>query len=482
MGCRMAQKRIRLEYEISAETEEDMKSTWKKVSAVVMMIALLSGVLTVPSQNVQAAFKKVSITRNAKVTVGKTVKIKLKNNKKKVTWKVTKGKKLIEITQKSKSYAKIRGIKTGTAKVQAVTGRKKYTCTVTVSVAKNKPTATSKPQVTNKPTSTEPNVPSADLTISSERELNEFAQKVNAGNDYEGKLIVLTEDIKYDGVTVNNFVPIGWESRQFLGTFDGCGHTISGIDVTSTSYYDDTGLFGYIGRSGVVKNVVLKDSSFFSSFSYDNHRGCLACVNYGIIDNCHERASSLSLGFVGENHGIIRNCSSTSDKILHSGHDSLGGIADFNGGTISNCCNIGNIQRDEGIAGGIAGENEGTIQNCYNTGLVQDGGKGGITGYNKSSAIVANCFCSEESSKSNFITMQGVEKNCKAYPLSEMQTETFVNLLNANRGNNTEWMEWSLPMGGDILLPMPGKTALTAVSATETPIPTVFPEATEVSE
>lgn len=72
----------------------------------------------------------------------------------------------------------------------------------------------------------------ADLTISSERELLEFSRSVNTGNSYKGKLIKLTKDIKVDG-TVNKFTPIGNDyENAFEGTFDGEGHTISGINVT----------------------------------------------------------------------------------------------------------------------------------------------------------------------------------------------------------------------------------------------------------
>lgn len=438
-----------------------MKNTWKKVSAVVMMIALLSGVLAVPSQNVQAAYKKVSITRNAKVTVGKTVKIKLKNNKKKVTWKVAKGKKLIEITQKSKSYAKIRGIKTGTAKVQAVVGKKKYTCTVTVSAAKNKPIATSRPKATKRPMPIKPTQPKADLTISSERELNEFAQKVNSGNDYSGKLIQLTKDIQYDGVTANNFTPIAYDSyKEFQGIFDGCGHMISGIDVTDTKGDYMVALFGYIGSGGTVKNLYVSNSSFI--FGGESEGGCIAYKNYGVINNCHTYQINAGVGIVRSNYGTIMNCSSASD--IMSGYYEVGGIVSYNEGKILNCCNLGDIHSTKtengsyGISidvGGICGQNKGTVQNCYNIGVINSQGTddskvyiGGITGHNAGTAVVANSYCAEESATSNFGDMLGVEKDCKAFPRSEMQTETFVDLLNANRGNNVAWLEWNIEMEG----------------------------------
>lgn len=433
-----------------------------------------------PSQNVQAAFKKVSITRNAKVTVGKTVKIKLKNNRKKVTWKVTKGKKLIKITKKSKSYAKIRGIKTGTAKIQAVTGRKKYTCTVTVSAAKNKPIATSRPKATKRPMPIKPTEPKADLTISSERELNEFAQKVNSGNNYSGKLIQLTADIQYDGVTANNFTPIAIAAhREFQGIFDGCGHMISGIDVTDTKGEYAAALFGYIGSGGTVKNLYVSNSSFI--YGGKSKGDCIACKNYGAINNCHTYQINADEGIVYYNYGTIMNCSSASD--IMSGSARVGGIVSYNEGKILNCCNLGDIHstntEDYISIGGICGKNEGTVQNCYNIGVINSQGTGsigGITGYNGETAVVANSYCAEESATSNFGNMLGVEKDCKAFPRSEMQTETFVDLLNANRGNNVAWLEWNIEMEG-YTYPMPtGEQELPAVSATEAPNPTEIPE------
>ena len=99
------------------------------------------------------------------------------------------------------------------------------------------------------------------LTISSARELNEFAQKVNNGNGYEGKTITLTNDIEYDGVTANNFTPIGVSHHRFKGTFDGAGHTIKGINVTQSSNYY-IGLFGIIQPTATIKNVIVADSEF----------------------------------------------------------------------------------------------------------------------------------------------------------------------------------------------------------------------------
>lgn len=123
-----------------------MKHSTSKIIGVVTSFALLCGGLAVPPQRAQAAGKKVSISKKVTVTVGKTRKINLKNNQKKVKWKITKGKKLIKITKKSKKSATIRGVKRGTAKVQAVVGKKSYTCTVKITVLKKNSTEGSKPE------------------------------------------------------------------------------------------------------------------------------------------------------------------------------------------------------------------------------------------------------------------------------------------------------------------------------------------------
>lgn len=83
------------------------------------------------------AAKKTSIAKSAKVTVGKTVRVKLKNNKKSVKWKVSKGKKYVKITKKSKTGCTVKGLKKGSATVQAVIGKKKYSCKITVAGKEN---------------------------------------------------------------------------------------------------------------------------------------------------------------------------------------------------------------------------------------------------------------------------------------------------------------------------------------------------------
>lgn len=319
----------------------------------------------------------------------------------------------------------------------------------------------------------------ADLTISSARELKEFAQKVNRGNTYQGKLIKLACDIQFDGVTVNNFEPIGNWDEPFNGIFDGCGYTVSGVDVTKTEYQNEQScLFGYIGEAGIVRNVTIKDSQVQADYS--SNAGGIAGCNQGTIDNCHNRNANIQGnigrigGIAGENYGVIVNCSSTGSLESVDNGARVGGIAGENYREIYNCCNLGSCkgnsryeedmdEEDMGRVGGIVGTNdsEAVVQNCYNVGSLAADAEtgatymGGIAG--KAEGIVANSYSAEESAEMNFGSMNGIEKGCKAWPENEMQTDAFLDQLNANRGDNEQWLEWEIRTGEGINYPLPVK-------------------------
>ena len=102
----------------------------KKTLAVALTFAMT--VVMVP-QSALAAKKQVKLNKKSvSVAVGKTVKVKLKNNKKKVKWTVVSGKKNVALSKKGKTSVTIKGKRVGKAKVQAKIGKKKYVCTVTV--------------------------------------------------------------------------------------------------------------------------------------------------------------------------------------------------------------------------------------------------------------------------------------------------------------------------------------------------------------
>lgn len=108
----------------------------KKLKAIYLMpsfiaaLVLLFGIFY--SNGADAAKKAELSKKTITVSVGKTVTLKLKNNKKKVTWKVVSGKETVTLSKKKKTSVCITGRKEGKAKIQAKAGKKKYTCKVTV--------------------------------------------------------------------------------------------------------------------------------------------------------------------------------------------------------------------------------------------------------------------------------------------------------------------------------------------------------------
>ena len=113
-------------------------SRLKKAAALVLTFTMAAAMVP---QSAEAAKKKVKLDKKTvTVTVGKTVKLKLKNNKTTVKWTVISGKKNVSLSKKGKTGVTIKGKKAGKAKVQAKIGKKKYVCKVTV---KNKQKAKS---------------------------------------------------------------------------------------------------------------------------------------------------------------------------------------------------------------------------------------------------------------------------------------------------------------------------------------------------
>jgi len=96
---------------------------------------------------------------------------------------------------------------------------------------------------------------SADLTIKTAEELAAFAQAVNNGNTFAGKLVVLDANIDLKN---KEWTPIGNSDHNFSGTFDGQGHTISNLQITGGSK-SNIGLFGFT-TNGLVKNLTVKNA------------------------------------------------------------------------------------------------------------------------------------------------------------------------------------------------------------------------------
>jgi len=245
-------------------------------------------------------------------------------------------------------------------------------------------------------------VSEGNYTVDNEKGLKNLAKLVNNGAiDIN---ITLTAGITLTG----EWTPIGIDDKhQYIGTFDGGNHTISGLTVTGSDEY--AGLFGYIGKDGgTVKNVVLENVQITSDYQY-GYVGGVAGYSRGNIENCSVSGSVSSRctagGVVGQQFGgSITLCGSSATV---KGTGEVGGVAGKtdNSATLTACYATGNVTFERAstintFAGGVVGSNgTGSILTaCYATGNVTGTGTGtgscyvgGVTGDNASGTLTA-CY------------------------------------------------------------------------------------------
>ena len=232
--------------------------------------------------------------------------------------------------------------------------------------------------------------------ISTATQLENFRDLVNGKDGNPAAWAVLMENITLN--SSEEWTPIGNEEHLYTGTFDGDGHTISGLNINnSTANYQ--GLFGYVGTGGTVK-----DLSVSGKVSGNNYVGGVVGDNRGSVEDCDFTGSVTGTvdyvgGVVGYNGGTVKNCYNTgniSGNISdNTSGNQVGGIVGQNSGTVENCYNTGNISGDIsiGISGGVVGWNDsGTVKNCYNTGNISGNTSGGVVGYNHSGGSVTNSY------------------------------------------------------------------------------------------
>ena len=195
-----------------------------------------------------------------------------------------------------------------------------------------------------------------------------------------------------DGKTVVSWTPIGKDQNPYTGTFDGQGHTISGLYLDN-SVLNNVGLFGK--NSGTIKNVGVVDSYFYGN----EYVGGVCGYNGGTITGCYNSGTVSGNFYVGgvcgyNDVGTITGCYNTG--LVSSNRDSVGGVCGRNyDGTITGCYNTGSVSGDYNYAGGVCGYHEGTITGCYNTGSVSGyNAVGGVCGYN--GGTITGCYTNNE--------------------------------------------------------------------------------------
>lgn len=233
----------------------------------------------------------------------------------------------------------------------------------------------------------------ADLSISTAADLQAFAAEVNAGNSYEGKLVVLANDIEMmdaEGI-VATMTPIGTKDSPFKGTFDGQNHTISDLYIT---YYDTdevftqsyVGLFGVINTPAVIKNVTVHNPYMIGK----SYVGAIVGMAYtGNIENCHVTGEIdiegyyMVGGITGHGYARIKDCS-------------VIGAEDWGYNTIAGIYHESNLEGDN--VGGIVGHNaeNNSISGCTvkNVDITGTRKIGGVVGITAQSTDITDCVVS----------------------------------------------------------------------------------------
>lgn len=215
------------------------------------------------------------------------------------------------------------------------------------------PAAVAEPAVTSAGAASEPAALAATtLEISTADQLRAFAAQVNGGDAFSGKTVVLTADIDLGNAY---WAPIGLKTDElgFCGTFDGQGHTISNLLVSTTN--NAAGLFGAV--RGTLKNFTVRNASvsnLVTDSPTDEGTAIIAgFTGYGAtIDNVHVVNASVSsnryvAGISGFAAGTISNCSVENLTVVATPNEVSGGVYD-NGDKAGGI--VGYINTPEGVA------------------------------------------------------------------------------------------------------------------------------------
>ena len=310
----------------------------------------------------------------------------------------------------------------------------------------------------------------AELRIKDASEFIEFAE---SGNSYSGTTVFLESDITLSGT----FYPI----TCFLGTFDGQGHVLSGLNIVSNGQF--VGLFDFL-EGATIKNVVLDSSctavdSTNYNFPYIGGIIGYCNTNFGpcIIENNVNMASITSTlsptdnvyvggiigGFSSSSSGsdylIMKNCVNYGSIEYHgtSNNTYIGGIIGFlfsfeMDTTIQNCFNYGSITPSGSTllrlyVGGISGSGySGVIENCLSSGKItilngpQKNYVGTITSYSDFQVIY--CFWTSDVGSYTSSVGSGTPSNTTGTPTSSVSAESAVDSLNARVTSSNKWNKW----------------------------------------
>ena len=280
--------------------------------------------------------------------------------------------------------------------------------------------------------------------------LMNVAELVNGGKTD----INITLDKNID-LTGKNWTPIGTDyDNSYKGTFDGGGHTITGLTFTTNDEF--AGLFGWLNRAGTVKNVVMEGVQITSNQIYGGSIGGVVGYGWGTIENCSVSGSVSGTVYVGGVVGVqiggsITGCSSSATV---KGTVDVGGVAGQtnSSATLTACYATGNvtieINPEKNIAGGsLVGMNAGSsLLACYATGNVTSTGSstgylhiGGFLGNNYANVMTA-CYWKNNKEQGIGYNKEGIVTEATKVDGSVVTWQKAVDAMNTALQNaGSEW-------------------------------------------
>ena len=283
-------------------------------------------------------------------------------------------------------------------------------------------------------------------TVTSADGLMNVAELVNGGKTD----INITLDKNID-LTGKDWTPIGTNyDNSYKGTFDGGGHTITGLTVTTYDKY--AGLFGWLNSAGTVKNVVMEGVQITNNHS-SGFAGGVVGNSWGTIENCSVSGSVNGEVYVGgvvgkQTSGSMTGCSSSATV---KGTVNVGGVAGESWGSMTACYATGNVTIEiapkKNIAGGgVVGFKGGnSVLACYATGNVNSKGSstgnvhiGGLFGYKYATAIA--CYWKNNKEQGIGYNKEGIVTEATKVDGTDVTWQKAVDAMNTALQNaGSEW-------------------------------------------
>ena len=289
-------------------------------------------------------------------------------------------------------------------------------------------------------------------TVTSADGLMNVAELVNGGKTD----INITLDKNID-LTGKDWTPIGTNyDNSYKGTFDGGGHTITGLTVTTYDKY--AGLFGWLNSAGTVKNVVMEGVQITNNHS-SGFAGGVVGNSWGTIENCSVSGSVNGEVYVGgvvgkQTSGSMTGCSSSATV---KGTVNVGGVAGESWGSMTACYATGNVTLEiypgkDISGGGVVGFKGGnSVLACYATGNVNSKGSstgnvhiGGLFGYKYATAIA--CYWKNNKEQGIGYNKEGIVTEATKVDGTDVTWQKAVDAMNT--ALQTAGSKWRYELNG----------------------------------